>query len=93
MIVLIFFFPLSLPSVLEEELVSIDEELQVLEIQIEELLERQQELINKKKVLKRKIKQFSDDSEAGGSQTNDSAKSWDKQGLQNQIQLLISPLF
>ncbi|XP_019371171.1 PREDICTED: ATP-dependent DNA helicase Q1 isoform X2 [Gavialis gangeticus] len=65
--------------VLEEELVSIDEELQVLEIQIQELLERQQELINKKTVLKRKIKQFSDDSEAGGSETNDSAKTWDKQ--------------
>ncbi|KYO36695.1 hypothetical protein Y1Q_0024365 [Alligator mississippiensis] len=71
--------PISLSAMLEEELVSIDEELQVLEIQIEELLERQQELINKKTVLKRKIKQFSDDSEAGGSQTNDSAKSWDKQ--------------
>ncbi|EMP25019.1 ATP-dependent DNA helicase Q1 [Chelonia mydas] len=67
-------------SVLKEELVSTDSELQAVEIQIQELLERQQELIHKKTVLKNKIKQFSEDSEAGESEeTETSAEAWNKQ--------------
>ncbi|KAG6939587.1 RecQ like helicase [Chelydra serpentina] len=66
-------------SVLKEELVSTDSELQAVEIQIQELLERQQELIHKKTVLKNKIKQFSEDSEAGESEeTETSAEAWNK---------------
>ncbi|TFK06076.1 ATP-dependent DNA helicase Q1 [Platysternon megacephalum] len=67
-------------SVLKEELVSTDSELQAVEIQIQELLERQQELIHKKTVLKNKIKQLSEDSEAGESEeTETSAEAWNKQ--------------
>lgn len=87
---MLYFSP-SLTSVLKEELVSTDSELQAVEIQIQELLERQQELIHKKTVLKNKIKQFSEDSEAGESEeTETSAEAWNKQGLQNEIQLLSS---
>uniref|UniRef100_A0A8D0LCR5 DNA 3'-5' helicase n=1 Tax=Sphenodon punctatus TaxID=8508 RepID=A0A8D0LCR5_SPHPU len=43
-------------------------------------LERQQQLIQKKTVLKKKIKQFSEESEAGGSkETESSAAAWNKQ--------------
>ncbi|XP_025891556.1 ATP-dependent DNA helicase Q1 [Nothoprocta perdicaria] len=66
-------------AVLEEELVSVESELQAVEMQIQELLEKQQELIHKKMVLKRLIKQSSEDSEAGGSEgTENSAETWNK---------------
>nr|XP_009670182.1 PREDICTED: ATP-dependent DNA helicase Q1 [Struthio camelus australis]XP_009670183.1 PREDICTED: ATP-dependent DNA helicase Q1 [Struthio camelus australis]XP_009670184.1 PREDICTED: ATP-dependent DNA helicase Q1 [Struthio camelus australis]XP_009670185.1 PREDICTED: ATP-dependent DNA helicase Q1 [Struthio camelus australis] len=66
-------------AVLEEELVCIENELQAVEMQIQELLDKQQELIHKKMVLKRLIKQSSEDSEAGGSEeAESSAEAWKK---------------
>ncbi|KAG8138420.1 putative ATP-dependent DNA helicase protein [Naja naja] len=66
-------------SVLQEELGSIDDELQALEIQIQELLEHQQQLIQKKTILKKKIRQFSD-TESGSSKEAESAtEDWNKE--------------
>ncbi|XP_006121339.2 ATP-dependent DNA helicase Q1 [Pelodiscus sinensis] len=66
-------------SVLKEELVSTDSELQAVEIQIQELLERQQELVHKKTVLKNKIKQLSEDSKAEESEEAEtSSEAWKK---------------
>ncbi|XP_013919354.1 PREDICTED: ATP-dependent DNA helicase Q1-like, partial [Thamnophis sirtalis] len=66
-------------SVLQEELASVDDELQALEIQIQELLEHQQQLIQKKATLKKKIRQFSD-TESGSSKEADSAtEDWKKE--------------
>ncbi|KAJ7329236.1 hypothetical protein JRQ81_015410 [Phrynocephalus forsythii] len=66
-------------SVLQEELASVDSELQALEIQIQELLEHQQVLHQKKVVLTKKIKQFSD-AESGSSKDTDlTAADWNKE--------------
>ncbi|OWK59565.1 ATP-dependent DNA helicase Q1 [Lonchura striata] len=72
-------FSLLLPAVLEEVLVSIENELQVVEMQIQELVDKQQELLQKKMRVKNLIKQSSGDLEAGGSKdTETSAEEWNK---------------
>lgn len=66
---------------LSEELDSITSELHAVDIQIQELLERQQELIQKKNVLTKRIKLCLEDSEAGESSECDSSPaSWNKEG-------------
>ncbi|XP_005998921.1 ATP-dependent DNA helicase Q1 [Latimeria chalumnae] len=65
---------------LQEELCSVDNELRAVEFQIQELRERQQQLIDKKTKLKKKIERHSQDSEEGSSAELDSSpKIWDKQ--------------
>ncbi|KAL7982208.1 hypothetical protein Chor_009806 [Crotalus horridus] len=66
-------------SVLQEELVSVDNELQALEIQIQELLEHQQQLIQKKTVLKKKITQFSDTESGSSKETESATEDWNKE--------------
>ena len=67
---------------LSEELDSITSELHAVDIQIQELLERQQELIQKKNVLTKRIKQCLENSDAGESSECDSSPaSWNKEGL------------
>ncbi|XP_026567166.1 ATP-dependent DNA helicase Q1 isoform X1 [Pseudonaja textilis] len=66
-------------SVLQEELGSIDDELQALEIQIQELLEHQQQLIQKKTILKKKIKQFSDTKSGSSKETESATEDWNKE--------------
>ncbi|XP_030071152.1 ATP-dependent DNA helicase Q1 [Microcaecilia unicolor] len=67
-------------TVLEEELRSINSELQAVKFQIQELLERQDELVQKKTVLKTKIKQLSEDNRAGSStEPESSTEAWNKQ--------------
>lgn len=67
---------------LSEELDSITSELHAVDIQIQELLERQQELIQKKNVLTKRIKLCLEDSDAGESSECDSSPaSWNKEGL------------
>lgn len=57
-------------------------ELHAVDIQIQELLERQQELTQKKNILTNRIKQCLEDSDAGGSNECDSSPaSWNKEGL------------
>lgn len=65
---------------------SIENELQAVEMQIQELVDKQQELLQKKKRIKNLIKQSSGELEAGGSKdTENSAEEWNKTGLQSQI--------
>ncbi|TKC36464.1 hypothetical protein EI555_014748, partial [Monodon monoceros] len=65
---------------LSEELDSITSELHAVDIQIQELLERQQELIQKKKVLTKRLKQCLENSDAGESSECDSSPaSWNKE--------------
>lgn len=65
---------------------SIENELQAVEMQIQELVDKQQELLQKKMRVKNLIKQSSGESEAGGSKdTETSAEEWNKTGLQSQI--------
>lgn len=67
---------------LSEELDSVTSELHAVDIQIQELLERQQELIQKKNVLTKRIKLCLEDSDAGESSECDSSPaSWNKEGL------------
>uniref|UniRef100_A0A2D4PLK1 ATP-dependent DNA helicase n=2 Tax=Micrurus surinamensis TaxID=129470 RepID=A0A2D4PLK1_MICSU len=66
-------------SVLQEELGSIDDELQALEIQIQELLEHQQQLIQKKTILKKKIRQFSDTECGSTKETESATEDWNKE--------------
>lgn len=67
---------------LTEELDSVNNELHAVDIQIQELLERQQELTQKKNILTNRIKQCLEDSDAGGSNECDSSPaSWNKEGL------------
>ncbi|KAL2776755.1 ATP-dependent DNA helicase Q1 [Daubentonia madagascariensis] len=67
-------------SALTEELDSINNELHAVDIQIQELLERQQELIQKKTVLTKKIQQCLEDSNAGASNECDSSPAaWNKE--------------
>lgn len=69
-------------------MLSIENELQAVEMQIQELLDKQQELIQKKTMLKGLIKKSSGDLEAGGSkETETSAEAWNKKGLDSQIQI------
>ncbi|ETE62147.1 ATP-dependent DNA helicase Q1, partial [Ophiophagus hannah] len=68
-----------LPVVLQEELGSIDDELQALEIQIQELLEHQQQLIQKKTILKKKIRQFSDTESGSSKETESATEDWNKE--------------
>ncbi|XP_015685899.1 ATP-dependent DNA helicase Q1-like, partial [Protobothrops mucrosquamatus] len=64
---------------LQEELVSVDDELQALEIQIQELLEHQQQLIQKKTVLKKKITQLSDTESGSSKETGSATEDWNKE--------------
>lgn len=65
---------------------SIENELQAVEMQIQELVDKQQELLQKKMRIKNLIKQSSGELEAGGSKdTEASAEQWNKTGLQSQI--------
>nr|XP_020669434.1 ATP-dependent DNA helicase Q1 [Pogona vitticeps] len=66
-------------SVLQEELASVDSELQALEIQIQELLEHQQDLQQKKVVLTKKIKQFSDAGSGSSKDTDSAVEDWNKE--------------
>lgn len=75
--------------VLQEELASIDSELQAVEVQVQELLEHQQALIQKKTVLKRKIEQLSDSGSGGSQDAELTAEAWNKKGLLNQLLLLL----
>lgn len=75
-----FDFRMASISALSEELDSITSELHAVDIQIQELLERQQELIQKKNVLTKRIKLCLEDSEAGESSECDSSPaSWNKE--------------
>ncbi|NWT04565.1 RECQ1 helicase, partial [Mionectes macconnelli] len=70
---------LLFPAVLEVVLVSIENELQAVEMQIQELADRQQELIEKKTRVMNLIKQSSGDLEADGSKDMEtSAEAWNK---------------
>jgi ATP-dependent DNA helicase Q1 len=70
------------PIALTEELDSVTNELHAVEIQIQELTERQQELLQKKSVLTKKIQQCLEDSDAGASNECDSSPAaWNKEGL------------
>lgn len=72
----------SLFIALTEELDSITNELHAVDIQIQELLERQQELTQKKNILTNRIKQCLENSNAGDSNECDSSPaSWNKEGL------------
>lgn len=72
-----------LPIALTEELDSISNELHAVNVQIQELLERQQELTQKKNILTNRIKQCLEDSDDGNSSECDSSSpaSWNKEGL------------
>lgn len=72
------FFPFT---GLTEELDSITNELHAVDIQIQELLERQQELIQKKNILTSRIKQHLETPDAGeSSEWNSSPAAWNKEG-------------
>lgn len=72
--------PLS--PALTEELESVASELHAIDIQIQELKERQQELLQRKSVLTNKIKQFLEGSAAEASGDCDtSPAAWNKEGL------------
>ena len=61
---------------------SVTNELHAVDIQIQELLEKQQELIQKKNILTNQIKQHFEDSDAGESSDWDSSPAaWNKEGL------------
>ncbi|XP_004771841.1 ATP-dependent DNA helicase Q1 [Mustela putorius furo] len=67
-------------SGLTEELDSITNELHAVDIQIQELLERQQELIQKKNILTSRIKQHLETPDAGeSSEWNSSPAAWNKE--------------
>uniref|UniRef100_A0A2K6GSV9 ATP-dependent DNA helicase n=1 Tax=Propithecus coquereli TaxID=379532 RepID=A0A2K6GSV9_PROCO len=67
-------------SALTEELDSVNNELHAIDIQIQELQERQQELIQKKTVLTKKIQQCFEGSDAGASDSCDSSPAaWNKE--------------
>ncbi|XP_075863726.1 ATP-dependent DNA helicase Q1 isoform X1 [Microcebus murinus] len=67
-------------SALTEELDSVNNELHAVEIQIQELQERQQELIQKRTVLTKKIQQCFEGSDAGASDNCDSSPAaWNKE--------------
>ncbi|XP_063165083.1 ATP-dependent DNA helicase Q1 isoform X2 [Candoia aspera] len=66
-------------SVLQEELESVDHELQALEIQIQDLLEHQQQLVQKKTILKKKITQFSGMESGSSKDTESAAENWNKE--------------
>ncbi|XP_053319517.1 ATP-dependent DNA helicase Q1 [Spea bombifrons] len=67
-------------SVLVEELENVSCELQAVELQIQELLEMQQELLQRKSFLKKKIQTLSEDPDPGPSAGAESAaESWNKQ--------------
>jgi len=64
-----------------EELDSITNELHAVDLQIRELLEKQQELIQKKNILTNRIKQHLEASDAGKSSEWDSSPAaWNKVG-------------
>lgn len=66
-------------SDMEEELVLIDNEMKALELQIQELLERQQALQERKQRLNRKIKKLTGDGDASSSKApGTSPEDWDK---------------
>lgn len=79
-LVIVSFFPFLIG--LTEELDSVTNELHAVDIQIQELLERQQELIQKKNILTNRIKQHLEASDAGESSEWDSSPgAWNKEGL------------
>uniref|UniRef100_A0A8C6RPV3 DNA 3'-5' helicase n=1 Tax=Nannospalax galili TaxID=1026970 RepID=A0A8C6RPV3_NANGA len=68
-------------SALMEELKSVTDELHAIDIQMQELTDWQQELLQRKSVLTRKIKQHLEDSDAGANNDCDSspAAAWNKE--------------
>ncbi|XP_058414653.1 ATP-dependent DNA helicase Q1 [Diceros bicornis minor] len=77
-----FNFRMVSVSALTEELDSVTNELHAVDIQLEELLERQRELIQKKNILTNRIKQNLEDSDAGPSNECDSSPAaWNREGF------------
>lgn len=82
---LFILFCLSVPILspaLTEELESVTNELHAIDIQIQELTGRQQELLQRKSVLAKKLKQCLEGSDAEASSSSDSSPAaWNKEGL------------